>query len=271
VTQHAAIPAGSDSYRGVPVMLSVCATLLPLCTLALCATALQTHGPICIKKQLAALLFASQALLAPALAFENAVPNSYTMPKSRGPMPTNLGLGKDGRLRSCLRPSPNCFSTTPEGRLRGDGVVDDDEDVVDGGGREEVNIWGVDHTIKMWESDKTAPDETFDMIIAAVERYEPGQGGIDGGGWKIIKTDKAQRYLYVQYESLRRGYIDDVEFAVNKDARTVQVVSSSRLGYLDFQVNAKRLNYLRSLLLKSGFRIEEITPDTHPVYFEANR
>lgn len=221
-------------------------------------------------KQLASLILASQAVLAPlagltvpppALAFDNAVPNTYTMPKTKGPAPANLGIGKDGLLRACLKPSPNCFSTTPEGHVPGQ----------DGEEEEEANIWGVDHTIKPWDSrGKKSPDEAFSAIKAAVEAYVPGQGGVDGGGWKIVVADPQSRYLYVQYEALRRGYIDDVEFAINQDS-TTQVVSSSRLGYLDFQVNAKRLNYLRSLLLPSGFMIEEITSKTHPVYFDANR
>eukprot|EP00965_Chrysotila_dentata_P051183 1696311-Pleurochrysis_carterae.AAC.5 len=44
--------------------------------------------------------------------------------------------------------------------------------------------------------------------------------------------------MYVQYESLRRGYIDDVEFALAKGI--VNVRTSSRVGYLDLGVNAKR-------------------------------
>ena len=45
--------------------------------------------------------------------------------------------------------------------------------------------------------------------------------------------------------------------AVNADS-SVQVVSSSRLGYLDFQVNAKRLNYIADNLRKKGFEIAKI-------------
>ena len=49
--------------------------------------------------------------------------------------------------------------------------------------------------------------------------------------------DYTQAYLYVQFESRRRGYIDDVEFLLADG--TMQLRTSSRLGYLDLGVNAK--------------------------------
>ena len=60
----------------------------------------------------------------------------------------------------------------------------------------------------------------------------------------------------------------DVEFAVAGDE--VQVRSSSRLGYLDFGVNAKRLNWIAGDLRKKGWRAEQITKATHPDYFAEN-
>lgn len=44
-------------------------------------------------------------------------------------------------------------------------------------------------------------------------------------------------YLYVQFESRRRGYIDDMEFSLANGVAHVR--TSSRLGYLDMGVNAK--------------------------------
>ena len=55
---------------------------------------------------------------------------------------------------------------------------------------------------------------------------------------------------------------------------TSQVRSSSRLGYLDFQVNAKRLNYIAEKLRAAAperFQASDITSKTHPEYFEANK
>jgi len=197
----------------------------------------------------------------PVLAFENALPNTYKMPKSPGPKPTKLGL-VDGKLRACLKPSPNCFSTTPD-RLGADDDDDDDDD-------KPKSMWGNDdiHVISRWQG-KGSPDEVFVALSQALKAYVPGQGDIDGGGFEIITTDPKQRYLYTQFESLRRGYIDDLELRVDDDSG-VQIVSSSRLGYLDFQVNAKRLNYLASQLRKKGFVADEITAKTHPVYFDSN-
>ena len=197
------------------------------------------------------------------LAFENAVPNSYTMPKSKGPAPRDLGLNSFGKLRECLKPSPNCFSTTTF-----NGGEEDLEE--ERGEQVGADMWGVDHTIPLWEFEGTDPNEGFLKLKRAIEKYEPGHDGIDGGGFSIIKLDPVRRYIYVQFESLKRGYIDDVEFVVNPDCK-VQVVSSSRLGYLDYRVNAKRLNYIRSKLVNSGFKIEEISFKTHPVYFDSNQ
>ena len=50
------------------------------------------------------------------------------------------------------------------------------------------------------------------------------------------------------FESLKNGYIDDLELAVVEGGAKVLVRSSSRVGFLDFGVNAKRLNFLSSKL-----------------------
>jgi uncharacterized protein (DUF1499 family) len=65
--------------------------------------------------------------------------------------------------------------------------------------------------------------------------YEPGQSNIDGGGFDIVTFDPKAGYMYVQFESLKNGFIDDLEFAFiddDKDKNAVQVRSSSRLGYV---------------------------------------
>lgn len=99
----------------------------------------------------------------------------------------------------------------------------------------------------------------------AVSKYPPGQGGIDGGGWEV--KDEQDRYLYVQFESLKNGFIDDVEFAVADDG-TVGMRSSSRLGFLDFGVNARRLNWFaKELGAREGWTTFTITSETHPTYF----
>ena len=82
------------------------------------------------------------------------------------------------------------------------------------------------------------------VLSPSPSRYRTaGQNGIDGGGFQVIaqRASTEGAYLYVQFESLRKGYIDDMEFAV-QDGR-VNVRTSSRLGYLDLGVNAKRYNW----------------------------
>ena len=80
----------------------------------------------------------------------------------------------------------------------------------------------------------------------------------------VKETDS---YIYLQFEALKKGYIDDVEFALRNGV--VQVRSSSRVGTTDFGVNAKRLNYISSGLRSQGWDIQELTSKTHRDYFEA--
>jgi len=239
-------------YASAQALLVGAAVLIGACDAWKLYTAARSH-------KAAAALVAAAGFFLPiqgqfAEAFDNAVPNSYSMPKQKGPQPTNLGVGKDGLLRACLKPSPNCFSTT-----------------ADNLGADDANLWGEDvHSIPRWRYKSSNPSEAFDIISKTIDEYVPGQGGIDGGGFIVIQRDPTKRYLYTQFESLKRGYIDDVEFKVDDDA-TVQVVSSSRLGYLDFQVNAKRLNFVSKALRNQGFAdAPEITAKSHPVYFESN-
>jgi len=197
------------------------------------------------------------ALPGTAVAFDNALPNTYTMPKSKGPQPQNLGLDRAGLLRTCSKPSPNCFTTTPDSLA----PLDEDEDNSSNWGEGDI------HRINRW-SYKGTPDEAFDILAKTIQHYEVGQAGIDGGGFQIVKLDPQRRYIYVQFESLKRGYIDDFEAAVDSDG-SVQVVSSSRLGYLDYQVNAKRLNFIAARLREQGWSAPPLSPASHPVYFQS--
>jgi len=78
---------------------------------------------------------------------------------------------------------------------------------------------GHDTLIKTWvpPADDAAP---WASLVAEVKAYTPGQGFIDGGGFKVSK--ETESYIYVQFEALKKGYIDDVEFALSKDS-SVQV------------------------------------------------
>ncbi len=62
----------------------------------------------------------------------------------------------------------------------------------------------------------------------------------------IIKED--ENYLYAEFTSKIMGYVDDVEFYVDKDANVIQVRSASRLGESDLGVNRKRVETIREKL-----------------------
>jgi len=198
-----------------------------------------------------------------AAAFDNAIADYAKFankPKRRGDAPKDLGvagrtINKDSLdsdpktfpgLRGCDGKT-NCFSTT------GDDLLED-----------RIRK-GQDTLIKAWlpPADDATP---FKSLVSFVKGYEPGQGFIDGGGFKVVK--ETDSYLYLQFEALKKGYIDDVEFAISKD-RSVQVRSSSRVGATDFGVNAKRLNYIAAGLRSSGWTADDITPKTHADYFFA--
>ena len=103
-----------------------------------------------------------------------------------------------------------------------------------------------------------------------VAAYPPGQRGIDGGGFKVIaeSADRDTAYIYVQFESRRRGYIDDFEMALRGGVG--QVRTSSRLGYLDYGVNAKRVNYFAEALQKRGWTTSPLLSAGHEEYFSLN-
>lgn len=130
-----------------------------------------------------------------------------------------------------------------------------------------------DHSIPSWTfPDSLTSEAGFQQLYEVVKAYPPGQSEIDGGGFEIVTFDPKKGYMYVQFESLKNGFIDDVEFAVLGSAKNeVQVRSSSRLGYLDFGVNAKRLNYLAKQLKDKGWDAKGVELKTHMGYAEENQ
>lgn len=198
-----------------------------------------------------------------AQAFPNRISNQYDdRPKQRGSKPTALGVlereslfmeNDEGDsstyqgLKPC-KPAPDCFCSTT--------LPQEDPD----------------HSIPpfVWPEgvDQAAAMNTLKEVL---EAYQPTPK-VDGGGFQIqAATDK---YIYVQYESLKNGYIDDVEFAVIDDPRygerQVQVRSSSRLGYLDYGVNAKRINAIAAALRAKSWKAEGVDYSTHTFYASEN-
>jgi Protein of unknown function (DUF1499) len=131
-----------------------------------------------------------------------------------------------------------------------------------------------DHSIPpwIWPESKfgSSIEQAFGELRQVIADYEPGQNKVDGGGFRIQKFDPSTGYLYVQFESLKNGYIDDFELAYIPGSpggdRAVQIRSSSRLGYLDYGVNAKRINYIAERLRDKGWDAVGVDFSTHKLY-----
>lgn len=59
---------------------------------------------------------------------------------------------------------------------------------------------------------------------------------------------KSQDYLYAEFKSALMGFVDDVEFYLDRNANVIQVRSASRLGQSDLGVNRKRIETIRAKL-----------------------
>eukprot|EP00522_Entomoneis_paludosa_P007759 CAMPEP_0172443128 /NCGR_PEP_ID=MMETSP1065-20121228/3432_1 /TAXON_ID=265537 /ORGANISM="Amphiprora paludosa, Strain CCMP125" /LENGTH=238 /DNA_ID=CAMNT_0013193237 /DNA_START=128 /DNA_END=844 /DNA_ORIENTATION=+ len=195
----------------------------------------------------------------PARAFENKISNKYDdRPKRRGPLPKDLGVSNRLTieydeylgLKTC-GPAPNCFSSTIP--------VEEDPD-------HSIPAWS-------WPESVADPKTAFIQLNEVLQSYPPGQNGVDGGGFSIKAADPDKGYTYVVYEALKNGYYDDVEFAYIESAGkgSVQVRSSSRVGYLDYTVNAKRLNWIAKELRAKGWNAPGVDYNTHKGYFLENQ
>jgi uncharacterized protein (DUF1499 family) len=63
---------------------------------------------------------------------------------------------------------------------------------------------------------------------------------------EIISQDS--NYIYAEVTSEFMGFVDDVEFFLDKTANEIQVRSASRLGESDLGVNRKRVEQIRTFL-----------------------
>ena len=62
----------------------------------------------------------------------------------------------------------------------------------------------------------------------------------------MVKSEPA--YLYAECSSRLMGYVDDVEFFLNRPAGVIHARSASRLGRSDFGVNRARIESIRAKL-----------------------
>ncbi|WGV23160.1 DUF1499 domain-containing protein [Halotia branconii] len=63
---------------------------------------------------------------------------------------------------------------------------------------------------------------------------------------KIIT--QSHDYLYAEFKSALMGFVDDVEFYLDRNANVIQVRSASRLGQSDLGVNRQRIETIRTKL-----------------------
>ena len=165
---------------------------------------------------------------------------------------------RDGNgVKPCVDGKPHCFSSSPE-RFDDNDLFNADYGTTAG--------WLVDP----FKYDKPLA-EALSELKGAIAAYPPGQRGIDGGGFKLMeeRSDEKTAYLYVQFESGRKGYIDDVEFALGSGVANVR--TSSRIGYTDMGVNAKRFNWFADRLGgTAGWATRPLRSKGHEEYFSLN-
>ncbi len=128
-----------------------------------------------------------------------------------GKQPTNLGV-RDGKLTACPT-SPNCVNS-------------------------QAAASDVEHEIAplQYGGDPAATMANLKLVIRSMPRTN------------IVK--ETNDYLYVEFKSKLMGFVDDVEFYLDRNSKTIQVRSASRLGESDLGVNRKRIEDIRSELAK---------------------
>ena len=57
---------------------------------------------------------------------------------------------------------------------------------------------------------------------------------------------ETSNYLYAEFTTKIMGYVDDVEFWIDENAKVIHVRSASRLGKSDLGVNRTRVEEIRS-------------------------
>ena len=141
-----------------------------------------------------------------------------------GQQPTNLGV-KDGKLAQCPA-SPNCVSSqSPE--------------------------TDTEHNTAPLTFTSTSANAliTLKAVIEDMPRT------------KVIT--EADSYLYAEFKSALMGFVDDVEFYLDRDAEVIHVRSASRLGQSDLGVNRKRIEEIRAKFAATEANAESYTTSSN--------
>ncbi|MBV8884022.1 MAG: DUF1499 domain-containing protein [Chroococcidiopsidaceae cyanobacterium CP_BM_RX_35] len=83
----------------------------------------------------------------------------------------------------------------------------------------------------------STPKEAMAALKAAIQSIKKTQ----------IITEN-ENYLYAEFTSAIMGFVDDVEFYLDEEAKVIHVRSASRLGKSDLGVNRKRIETIREKL-----------------------
>lgn len=91
----------------------------------------------------------------------------------------------------------------------------------------------------------------FQLVVPATEAWQVSRQLTFELARTIIIKETAD-YLHAECTSVIFGFVDDLELHLRADEGIIAVRSASRLGRSDLGVNRKRLEDLRSSLVKHG-------------------
>ena len=86
-----------------------------------------------------------------------------------------------------------------------------------------------------------APFQIRENVNSSMEKLSKIIRSMNGARIIFSRED----YLYAEFKTSFFGFIDDVEFHVNKSANRIEVRSASRLGYSDLGLNRSRVESIR--------------------------
>lgn len=103
----------------------------------------------------------------------------------------------------------------------------------------EPNCQGSESTRSDQKTDRFEVSQSADQAIKTL-------AGIVSAISGTAIVEQTERYLHATFTTSLMGFVDDVEFLLSDDQKTVQVRSASRLGKNDLGANAARITLLRA-------------------------
>lgn len=83
----------------------------------------------------------------------------------------------------------------------------------------------------------SSPQEAMSKLKTALQSFR-----------RVKAIAQTEDYLYTEFTIPVVGFVDDVEFLLDEDAKVIHVRSASRLGESDLGVNRRRIETLRAKL-----------------------